>query len=578
MMVRCEVDPGRRGLRLLPVGASERDLIEAVRSIVPSIRARRADGRLLIDFSSLDALKDSGLDVIVDPTAQRHADNRNGVADRADQVLADARSIADGSAVGARALIADSSLADRLDDHQAVNVATMVLPNGWGTCIFDEQGTGKTATVVAAFDLLVERGEAQTLIVVSPKSMVAEWAEEFRKFTGNLYRVAVVDGTRSARARLIDSGANVVVLNYESALSLSTNLELLAKRTRAILAVDEAFFVKNSDASRTRAVQSLREWCGRCFVLCGTPAPNRPDDLVAQFDLVDFGRTFHGVRLDEDRDVAASQVLDVLANRGFFVRNRKADVLPDLPNRTFRDVLVPLAPQQQRAYDAARQDLILDLRAASDADFSRRLTSFLQRRSALLRISSDPAPLVPGYVETPAKITALDELLAEYVDRRGEKVVVWSFYRAALDAIAARYAERGLVRIDGSVTDVAQRREAVRRFQEEANTRIFLGNPAAAGAGLTLHSARVAIYESLSNQAAHFLQSLDRIHRRGQEREVEYVTLLGENTIERGEYERLLQKADRQATLLGDTSEPRLTRAMLLSELLSIGASASAES
>ena len=52
------------------------------------------------------------------------------------------------------------------------------------------------------------------------------------------------------------------------------------------------------------------------------------------------------------------------------------------------------------------------------------------------------------------------------------------------------------------VSDVAERREAVRRFQQDADARIFVANPAAAGAGLTLHSARIAIYESLSNQAA----------------------------------------------------------------------------
>jgi SNF2 family DNA or RNA helicase len=76
------------------------------------------------------------------------------------------------------------------------------------------------------------------------------------------------------------------------------------------------------------------------------------------------------------------------------------------------------------------------------------------------------------------------------------------------------------------------------------------------------------VYESLSNQAAHFLQSLDRIHRRGQSREVRYITLLAEGTIEEGEYQRLLDKADRQAELLGDGPSPRLTRSLLLEEIL----------
>jgi SNF2 family DNA or RNA helicase len=125
------------------------------------------------------------------------------------------------------------------------------------------------------------------------------------------------------------------------------------------------------------------------------------------------------------------------------------------------------------------------------------------------------------------------------------------------------------VRIDGSVSDVAVRREAIRSFQEDDGIRIFLGNPAAAGAGLTLHRSRVAIYESMSNQAAHFMQSLDRIHRRGQERDVEYVVLLCRGTLEETEYQRLLDKTDAQADVLGDPTPVRPTRQVLLDELVS---------
>ena len=97
---------------------------------------------------------------------------------------------------------------------------------------------------------------------------------------------------------------------------------------------------------------------------------------------------------------------------------------------------------------------------------------------------------------------------------------------------------------------------------------IFLGNPAAAGAGLTLHRARIAVYESFSNQAAHFMQSLDRIHRRGQERDVEYLALLARGTIEETEYQRLLDKTDAQADILGDPRPERPTRQLMLDELL----------
>jgi SNF2 family DNA or RNA helicase len=158
----------------------------------------------------------------------------------------------------------------------------------------------------------------------------------------------------------------------------------------------------------------------------------------------------------------------------------------------------------------------------------------------------------------------LDGLLAEAIGRRGEKVVLWSFFTASIEAIVLRYSHFNPVRYDGKVADVAERREAVRRFQEDDTTMLFVGNPAAAGAGLTLHRARLAVYESMSNQAAHYLQSLDRIHRRGQMRDVEYIVLLCDRTIELEEYERLTEKELAAQELLRDRVDPPITRLAML--------------
>lgn len=505
------------------------------------------------------------------PTARRLVANREAVRERVAGVRGEFDRIRAGGPAVARDAVADGALTGQLDDHQAVNVALLTAPGAWGGCVFDEQGTGKTVTMIATFDVLVERGLTDTLLVVAPKSMVSEWRAEFARFTGDLYRVVVVEGDRHEKAAALYDGADVVVVNYETLVALEDDFVRLARRTRLTIAVDESFNVKNPDASRTRAAARLREWCTHAFVLCGTPAPNSASDVVAQFDLADFGLTFHGLRLDKDRSIAAQQVGDRLAERGLYVRNVKSVVLPDLPTRSFTEIEVDLAPQQRAAYDAALRDLILDLQGTDDQTYARQIQSFLERRSALLRICADPAPVIPGYTEVPAKIDALDGLLDHLVCEMGEKVIVWSFYRSSLDRIAHRYAHLGLVRIDGTVTDASARRQAVRAFQEDPEVKLFLGNPAAAGAGLTLHAARYAVYESLSNQAAHYLQSLDRIHRRGQEREVRYVTLVARNTIEEREYARLRDKADDQADLLGDPPTATPTRTMLLDELLASG-------
>ncbi len=330
--------------------------------------------------------------------------------------------------------------------------------------------------------------------------------------------------------------------------------------------MDESYHIKSLDAKRTRALRRLREWTGRAFVLCGTPAPHAVHDLIQQFNIVDFGVTFAGVDVPDDRVVAQEIVRRAIAERGLFVRHLKQQVLPDLPKKAFNRILLPLQPTQRRLYEGALRNFILDLRSTDDATFRRQLGSFLAKRVALLQICSNPTSVVDGYAEVPAKLLALDGVLDEAIGRRREKVIVWSFYTASVDAIVARYNRYNPVRYDGTVNDVRVRAEAKRRFQEDSETMLFVANPAAAGAGLTLHRARLAVYESMSNQAAHYLQSLDRIHRRGQTRDVEYLVLLCENTIEVQEYKRLVEKERAAQNLLGDQVEPSVTRETLLGE------------
>lgn len=555
--------------RALRVSSDDRSgLRSRLSALGVKFRLRGDEGAVVTDAWEGVKLLDADLPLNWSSDALRLVTNRASVAAAAPSVGAAYADIRAGGPYLARTLIPDGTMTGTLDDHQAVNVALLTTAGTWGGCVFDEQGTGKTVTLIATFDLLVERGLTDTLLVVAPKSMIAEWRQEFGRFTGDLYKVVVAEGDRRTKAQALFSGADVVVVNYETLLTLGDELVRLARRTRLALAVDESFNVKNPEASRSQAAARLREWCTHAFVLCGTPAPNSAADVVAQFDLVDFGYTFAGLKLDKDRAAAASQVGDRLEQRGLYVRNVKAVVLPDLPPKSFTEVEVDLGPQQRAAYDAALDDLILDLQRVDDETYARRIQSFLERRAALLRICADPSPLVPGYDELPAKIVALDDLLDHFVGELDEKVVVWSFYRSSLDRIAARYAHLGLVRIDGSVSDPAERRQAIRRFQDDPTVSVFLGNPAAAGAGLTLHSARYAVYESLSNQAAHYLQSLDRIHRRGQGRDVRYVTLIARGTLEEIEYARLRQKADAQADLLGDPPAQAPTRRMMLADLL----------
>lgn len=533
---------------------------------------RRHDGAVAVlrgqQAGAIDGLRLDGVEMQVDPDAHRFSTNRSRAYRMHEGLRAQVLEIRDGPIQDAASLLADPQSLDVLDEHQVRNVAAMTLSDCYGFCLFDEQGAGKTVSVIYAWDQLVARGFVDTAIVVAPKSMVPEWKADLERFTGGLYRCELVSGTRREKQRVLRERSDVYVTNFETVVSLRDELTALARSRgeKLLLVVDESFMVKNLDTGRSRALRYLREWCGRCFVLCGTPAPNSAHDLAGQFTLADLGVTFDGVEIPEDRPAAHKIVQEAIDTRGIYLRNLKQDVLPDLPTKRFDVVAVPLEPRQQDLYDRLAVKLRADAVEIDEEEFARQRASFMARRSALLQICSSPRSVDETYDRLPAKLQALDHLLAQ-LQKAGKKAVIWSFFTASIDSIASRYSQFGIVRYDGQVPEVAARREAVRRFQTDDSIRLMVANPAAAGAGLTLTAAHTAIYESFSPQAAHYLQSLDRIHRRGQDSDVRYVILLGENTVEEAEYKRLRDKEVAAQALLGDDITPPLTRQLLIEEL-----------
>lgn len=467
--------------------------------------------------------------------------------------------------------VAQAALADYeglvvLDPHQVIAVAVATQPEIHGLCLFDEQGLGKTVEALFAFDRSREAGLVRRAVVFAPKNMVLEWVHDLERFFPGKYSAVAVVGDEAEKRGLLDRKADLYVTNFETATRLGHRLgEVLG--ANGLLIVDESFFVKNRDSQRTAAVVRVRAAAARCIVLCGTPAPNSAVDLVEQFNIADRGAAFAGVDVPADPVAARKVIADVVARRGVYLRRLKNQVLK-LPGRTFNRVQVALERRQRELYDAAKSGLVSEVTATDDETFRKKGATFAARRMALLQACSNPIALDPYYDAVPAKLLALDELLGELIDRRGEKVLVWSFFTRSLEAITRRFARYSPVRIDGTITRAEDRRDAVRRFQGDDATMLLIGNPAAAGAGLTLHRARHAVYESMSNQAAHYLQSLDRVHRRGQTRDVEYHMLLATDTIEIREYERLLRKEAAAQELLGDEVEQPLTREGFLADLL----------
>ena len=457
-----------------------------------------------------------------------------------------------------------------LDPHQGLAASCMSTDGLQGMCIFDEQGTGKTITALAAFDLLRSKGKIDSLVVVAPKTLVENWKDESLKFLSewrpNIY---VSSGDRGERFSKINSSYDIYLLTYENLISDLVSYKSIAKTKRLMLIADESFYVKNPEALRSLAIMDFRKLCYKCFVLCGTPAPNRPTDLIHQFTLSDNGFSFGESSVQAYSDLDSFQKIEsIVESRGVYLRRTKKSVLPDLPEKNYNIIELDLAPKQQMLYDEAKSELVLYLKSLDNKTFKRNLATYFQKRNALLQICIDPGLIDPLYIETPCKFNYLTNSIKDLIDLKNNKIVIWSVYTKTIDRLVKDYARYNPARIDGQIDKVSDRKLMVDRFQNDDLCKIFIGNPAAAGAGITLHKASTAIYLSYSSQAAHYMQSLDRIHRRGQiAAEVNYFFLVGKNTIESKEIKRLLEKQERQSTLLGDSEDEIIELSKIIAEL-----------
>lgn len=439
-----------------------------------------------------------------------------------------------------------------LDIPQQHAVNAMITPNLLGLCLFDEQGSGKTVMTIAAFDILKQRNDIDAMIVVCPKSMLTGWEQDIKKFLVDRYKTVLAQGTRAKKRNTALAGFDVLISNYEGLDAMSVVLTAMATNTRFLLVVDESYYAKNEKSERSSHITQVRASCARCFVLCGTPAPNSPYDLINQFNIADGGYTFSSFIGTNDLDADKEAIATIIADRGTYIRRLKDEILSSVPEKSFHVIPVKLAGRQKELYERAKHDLILELRAYDNTKFKKNLATYFQRRNVLLQICSVPSNIDPAFLDVPAKYERLDELLEELFEKK-RKVIIWTFYKSSVAELIARYEKYAPLVIDGN-TSTSTRKEAVDAFQNDPSRMLFIANPAAAGAGITLHAAYDAIYISYTNQAAHYLQSLDRIHRRGQISDiVNYYLLVCEKTIEESEIERLRSKEIQQHNLLGDS-------------------------
>lgn len=446
---------------------------------------------------------------------------------------------------------------DTLLEHQAIAANALVTHGLLGACLFDEQGTGKTVVSLATLDTLFNRGDIEQVFVVGPKTLLRNgWKPEIKKFWPERgVSVLEIEGDSFKRAKQYGQASDFYLASFDVSYRDLQLIKNLVERRKTALVVDESYFVKNPESLRGAALEVLAGSAVFRLVLCGTPAPNSPTDIIHQFNLSDLGQTFGYLSKSKLKDLEASEIASAISTSGVMLRRLKSEVLENLPAKQIKINWFDLSPYQRQLYEEAKTEFLLYLKALNQTTFTRDLITYFQRRAALLQICVSPN-LLGDPVVASGKYDAVFERVRDLLlNEPHRKILIWSAYTKSTSHLLDILRDFGAIRLDGTLNSDAKQ-AALKSFQSDSSIRILIGNPSAAGAGLNLVQADTAIYVSHSNQAAPFMQSLDRIHRIGQQADVvTYEFFSAKGTIEGREIDALLRKQIRQAELLNDSDQ-----------------------
>ncbi|MDR1075245.1 MAG: DEAD/DEAH box helicase [Xanthomonadaceae bacterium] len=448
-----------------------------------------------------------------------------------------------------------AGFARALKSHQIRNIRRLAaLP---AAATFSVPGAGKTTEALATFAYRRESGDR--LLVIAPKNAFAAWDEQLKEcFPGESREFVRLRGANIARA--LQEDPPYMLVSYQQ---VPRSRELITQhlaRHRVHVFLDESHRIKAGAARMTaNAVLSVSQLPVGKLVMSGTPMPQAVDDLLPQFSF-----------LYPEVQATSDNVIDQM--RPIYVRTNKAEL--GLRPPTVVTKTLSMSPLQTELYgymksEVARQAALYltDRTRGAFRNLGRsvtRLLMFVSHPALLSREIEIAKPGLLAAVMAEGKGPKLTYVLhrSRELAREGKKVLIWSSFRHNVEFIAASLQDLGAVFIHGSVDagdddDDGTREGRIKLFHDDPNVRVMVANPAAASEGVSLHTVcHHALYLDRTFNAAHFLQSMDRIHRLGlppdQDTTIEIVECA--KSVDETVDMRLGAKINAMAAALNDTS------------------------
>jgi SNF2 family DNA or RNA helicase len=443
---------------------------------------------------------------------------------------------------------------------------------------FMEMGTGKSKVLIDNMSILYDKGHINGALIIAPKGVYKNWFDsEIPTHMPNHIEKTMVLWESSAgksKEKELDTlfkssfDLHILIMNVE-ALSTKKGKQFAEKFLschKTLMAIDESTTIKNPGAIRTKTIIDLGRNTKYKRILTGSPVTKSPLDLFTQCAFLDpwllDHQSYYSFKtryaITKQINVSGRMVQIVVGYRNlgelsdklkpFSHRVLKDDCL-DLPPKTYMKRTIQLSEEQSKVYKQMKEIALATLNGKMTTTHN-----VITQLMRLHQITCGHFKSDDGTTQT-LKSNRLDELMDVLSEMEG-KAVIWAHYRydieVIVEALKKEYGDKSVVTYYGD-TSTDDRQKAIKLIQDpESSVRFIVGTPQTGGYGITLTGASTMIYYSNGYDLEKRQQSEARIDRIGQTKNMTYIDIIAEGTVDEKIVKALRTKVNIATEVMGE--------------------------
>jgi SNF2 family DNA or RNA helicase len=427
---------------------------------------------------------------------------------------------------------------------------TALLMENHRAYVLNDLGTGKTRSVLFAFDAFRQAGLARKMLVIGPISGLRRtWAREIMLALPHL-SYAVLHGTKERRLKELKRDVDIYLINHDGVVTIENELEAMQFE---VVCVDELAVYRNGRAKRTRSLKEFVQDKHYVWGLTGSPIPRAVTDVWGQcscltpWTIPKYFMVFREqlmLKIDMYRWRAKAGAEERAVSCMQPSVRYTLDEVTELPPRVIQYYPCDMTDEQARVYE--------NMRLACVAMAKNKTIDALNAGAALSKLLQ----IAIGYVYTRAgEVVALDntprlQLILDLIDNTKNKVILFASFKSAVAALGKMLQNNDIdyATVTGDVTP-AKRNEIFTFFQDSPRYKVLLAHPVCMAHSLTLTAATTTIWAGPHTSLEVFHQANGRTFRVGQTHKT-LIALVGGTGIEKRIYNILGQNEQVQNKFL----------------------------